>query len=233
MIVLHFVFLLIRIWKLSRCFTLKPDICQRFFSSSMVSLTVQTLDLSHCFWLSEGSLVLGCLSKLKNLTELNVLDTELSLSSIILHVMPQCKNLTKLAAKLPDPTLEDFNYKLQGFPETYKENFLKLTNLKLQVLDCSSPYIWLLIFNVLGWVWESWTSFFLLLLLYTIGFTTTDGAKIVLRYIWSFSNQEWRVMAVHGNSKRLPVPWSTCLGRNFTTTWNGWSLWKTFLFGAD
>lgn len=139
-----------RIWKLSRCFSLKSNICQRFFSSSLVSHTVQKLDLSFCFWLSEASLVLGCLSQLKNLTELNVIDTELSLSSIILHVMPKCKCLVKLSVKISEPTWEDFHFKLHGFSESYKENFQKLTDLKFHILDSSSPYIWLLIFNVLG-----------------------------------------------------------------------------------
>lgn len=126
-----------------------PSICQRYFSSSLVSYTVQVLDLSHCFWFSETSL-LGCLSELENLKELNVLGTKISLVSLILNVIQKCKILLKLSANISEPTWEDFNKKLLGVPESYKENFQKFTELRFYVLDSSSPYIWLLLFNILG-----------------------------------------------------------------------------------
>lgn len=93
----------------------------------------------------------SCLSpNLNNLKELNLSDTQLSLTSIILHVLPQCQSLTKLSVNIPEPTWEAFNGKLQGYADTYKENFKKLTHLKLDLLDGSSSLIWLLLFNVLG-----------------------------------------------------------------------------------
>ena len=116
-----------------------------------MSSNVEVLDLSHCFWLPEDTFFNGFFSsELKNLTELNVLDTKLSLVSVILQVMPQCQGLTKLSVNILEPTWEDFYKKLQGFPATYKENFKKITDLKLYTLDCSSPYIWILLFNILG-----------------------------------------------------------------------------------
>lgn len=136
-------------WKLRKTFCLDPNICQRYFSSSLVSVSVQTLDLSHCYWLPETSL-LGCLSELENLRELNVLDTKLSLSSLILNVIPKCKFLLKLSANISEPTWNDFNQKLLGAPDNYKEHFQKFTELNFYVLDSSSPYIWLLLFNILG-----------------------------------------------------------------------------------
>ncbi|KAK4001939.1 hypothetical protein OUZ56_003803 [Daphnia magna] len=141
-----------RVWKLCRRFSLKSDICQTFFSTYLKSANVHVLDFCHCFWLPEATLLQSCLSpNLNNLKELNLSDTQLSLTSIILHVLPQCQSLTKLSVNIPEPTWEAFNGKLQGYADTYKENFKKLTHLKLDLLDGSSSLIWLLLFNVLGW----------------------------------------------------------------------------------
>lgn len=142
-----------RIWKVSRRFSLKPDICQAFFATCLKASNVQVLDFSHCFWLPEATLLQSCLSPaLNNLKELNVSDTQLSLVSVLLHVLPQCHSLTKLSVNILEPTWEAFNDKLQGVADTYKENFKKLTHLKLYTLDSNSPSpsIWLLFFNVLG-----------------------------------------------------------------------------------
>lgn len=138
-----------RSWRLRLCHCLTPIICQRFFSNSLVASTVQVLDLSHCFWLPEASL-LGCLSALENLKELNVLDTELSLTSLILNVIPKCKYLIKLAVNIAEQTWDEFNFKLLGSTERYRDHFQKLTHLRFYVLNSSSPFIWVLLFNVLG-----------------------------------------------------------------------------------
>ncbi|XP_057377099.1 uncharacterized protein LOC130698466 [Daphnia carinata] len=141
-----------RIWKLSWCSSLKPDICQTFFSTCLKSSNVHVLDFSHCFWLPEATLLQSCLSpKLSYLKELSLSDTQLSLASIIIYVLPQCQSLTKLSANIPEHTWEAFHGKLEGCADTYKENFKKLTHIKFYVLHGSSPLIWLLLFNVLGW----------------------------------------------------------------------------------
>jgi hypothetical protein len=140
-----------RIWKLSRCFYLKPNIFQQYFSKCIESSNVSVLVLSHCFWLPEDTLLEGCFSsELKNLIELNVLDTQLSFISVLLKVMPQCQGLTKLSVDIHEQTWSSLNKKLRGFPDTYKENFKKITHLKLYLNDGSNPYIWLLLFKVLG-----------------------------------------------------------------------------------
>ena len=87
---------------------------------------------------------------MKNLIELNVLDTQLSFVSVLLKVMPHCQGLTKLSVNIPERTWRSLNRKLQGLPETYKENFKKLTHLKLYLLDSSNPFIWLLLLKVLA-----------------------------------------------------------------------------------
>ncbi|KAI9561536.1 hypothetical protein GHT06_012495 [Daphnia sinensis] len=142
-----------RVWKFSWRYSLKPNICQKYFSTYLKSCDVHVLDFSHCFWLPEATLLQSCLSpRLSYLKELNLSDTQLSLTSIILHVLPQCQSLTKLSANILEPTWEAFNGKLQGYAaDTFKENFKKLTHLKFYVLDGSSPLIWLLLFRVFGW----------------------------------------------------------------------------------
>ncbi|XP_046637576.1 uncharacterized protein LOC124315890 isoform X2 [Daphnia pulicaria] len=140
-----------RNWKLSRCFCLEPNIFQQYFSKCVVSSNVRVLDMSHCFWLPETSLLNGCFSsKLNNLTELNVLDTELSLVSVMMHVMPKCQGLTKLSCNIVEPTWKAFHDKIQDLADTYTDNFKKITDLKL-CASSRSPYIWILLFNVLGW----------------------------------------------------------------------------------
>lgn len=100
--------------------------------------------MSHCFWLPESSLLNGCFSsELNNLTELNVLDTQLSLVSVMMHVMPKCQGLTKLSCNIVEPTW------FQDLGVPYTDNFKKITDLKLCV-SSSSPIIWFLLFNVLG-----------------------------------------------------------------------------------
>ena len=130
---------------------MEPNICQQYFSKCMVSSNISVLDLSHCFWLTEDTLLEGCFSsEMKNLIELNVLDTQLSFVSVLLKVMPHCQGLTKLSVNIPERTWRSLNRKLQGLPETYKENFKKLTHLKLYLLDSSNPFIWLLLLKVLA-----------------------------------------------------------------------------------
>ncbi len=112
---------------------------------------VRVLDLSHCFWLPEASLLNGCFSsELNNLTELNVLDTELSLVSVMMQVMPKCQGLTKLSVNIVEPTWKGFYKKIRDLPDTYTDNFKKITDLKLSVISSKSPFIWILLFNVLG-----------------------------------------------------------------------------------
>ena len=145
-------------WTLSQNYSLRPEICQQFFSSDVVSWTVMSIDVSQCYWFPEDILV-SFLSKLENLTELKATGTKMTLSHLP-TVLEKCQNIKKLEIDISQNSWKSFvsateSCSSEGCSDVwsvFKSSFEKLTALKISVTDGGSPDTWMLLFKILGWV---------------------------------------------------------------------------------
>lgn len=138
----------LRGFNFSLSYGLKENLCQKYLSLPYLSHRIWSLNLSDCYWFSKDSLQ-HSLTKLVNLSELNILGTTLSLSIVVSKVLPNCHNLSRLSAPIVEETWEEFKANIGDLTAIQQEKLQKVSFLQLDIINSDSPTIFLLVFNFL------------------------------------------------------------------------------------
>ena len=144
-----------REWNLSHSYSLNPVRCLHYFSNHSFSSHVKVINFSHLYWFPIDILH-ASIEALENLEELNIIDTDLTLSKVP-TIFLKCTSITKLSVSIEERNLQDF---LEGMGDTdtypyiwkcLEEGLQKLTSIRLQwsVDEFSSSDMWFLIFTIL------------------------------------------------------------------------------------
>ena len=121
-------------------------------------LPITTLDVSKCYWLPAMSLV-NCITKMVNVEELAVQDTQISLTQHLPQIFLHCKKIVKLGFSLKEQNLDKFQEDKDLVDDVnpallcVKEGFSRPTHMKtygfaFNTADRFSK-IWLVILGVL------------------------------------------------------------------------------------
>ena len=124
----------------------------RFFQQHIDPSHLSLFDASHCYWLPADSLV-HCITKMTNLKELNIQDTNISLLHLP-QIFKACNSIMKLSFTLAEKNLDQFK---EGVMEEealhlMTKGFAKLTHMKVFTFALEEvTYVesWLAIIRVL------------------------------------------------------------------------------------
>jgi len=103
----------------------------KYFWRYIDPTTITVFNVNHCYWIPPGDLVLNTML-MRNLEELNVLDTQVTLKKLSL-VFPRCQKITRLSLSLAGmKSLDDVECTFDwASEECMKECFKRLTHLSI------------------------------------------------------------------------------------------------------
>jgi len=111
-------------------------------------MTVKVVDLSHCYWFPAATIV-TTLIHLKNLEELYVKDTKLSLAGIAL-IFQECFFLKKLSIDVKERSWKEYSDTPEWKLFSLRNGIERLSSIHF-CFEGNSYEVWHLIFRVLGY----------------------------------------------------------------------------------